>query len=41
LINGGCLSIILKDDELSNEIKILFEKAESIIIYRSSPDEKA
>lgn len=36
LINGSSLSTILNDEKFENQIKDIFEKADSIIIYRSS-----
>jgi len=36
LINGSSLSKILNDEKFQNQIEVIFEKADSIIIYRSS-----
>jgi len=41
LINGGCLSIIFADDTLSNELSQLFSISKAVVVFRSSPDEKA
>jgi len=41
MINGRSLSVIFEDAELSKIINILFKKASAIIVYRSSPSEKA
>ena len=41
LINGGSLSIIFSDPELSEYIKALFLISKAVVVFRSSPDEKA
>ena len=41
LINGGSLALIISDKELSQSIKTLFSQSKTIVIFRSSPDEKA
>lgn len=41
MINGPSLSTIFANQELSSEIRNLFEKAASVIVYRSSPNDKA
>ena len=41
LINGLSLSMIFGDSKLSAKIVHIFKNAESVIVYRSSPDEKA
>lgn len=41
LINGRSLSLVFGDETLSNKINCLFEKADSVIVFRSSPNEKA
>ena len=41
MINGSCLALILEDYELKILAKNLFNKASSIIAYRSSPNDKA
>jgi len=41
LINGAALNQIIMDEELGKQILPIFEQAKSVIIYRSSPDEKA
>ena len=41
LINGFCLSIIFEDEFLSNKIRTIFDSSSSVIVYRSSPNEKA
>lgn len=41
LINGRSLSTVFSNHELSTKIVGLFKRAESVIVYRSSPDEKA
>ena len=35
------MNILLKNENLNNILKQIFEKADTIIVYRSSPDEKA
>jgi len=41
LINGGSLSLALEDEELVSDMMWCFKAASSVIVYRSSPDEKA
>jgi magnesium-transporting ATPase (P-type) len=41
LINGASLALILEDSELHELILDIFELGKSIIIFRSSPSEKA
>ena len=41
LINGSSLSIIFEDKVLCNQIRTLFDRASSVIVYRSSPNDKA
>ena len=41
MINGSSLPIIFLDDQLKEHIKYLFEIAKSVIVFRSSPAEKA
>lgn len=41
LINGRSLSTIFSDESLSSKIVDLFKRSESVVVYRSSPDEKA
>lgn len=41
LINGSSLSNIFGDEELSVKIAGLFDRVDSVVVYRSSPDEKA
>ena len=41
MINGGSLTLIFEDKFLSKNIQEIFQEASSIILYRSSPIEKA
>lgn len=41
MINGATLSIIFSDPDLSSRINAIFAAASSIIVFRSSPSEKA
>lgn len=41
MINGSTLSIIFQDPDLSSKINNIFTAASSIIVFRSSPSEKA
>lgn len=41
MINGASLNIILEDNKISEKIYEVFSMTSSIIIYRSSPDDKA
>lgn len=41
LINGRSLSTIFENEELSEKVVSLFQRAESVVVFRSSPDEKA
>lgn len=41
LINGPSLSIIFSDEQLQKVISQLFSISKSVIVFRSSPDEKA
>ena len=41
MINGATLSIIFSDPDLSFKINAIFSAASSIIVFRSSPSEKA
>jgi P-type E1-E2 ATPase len=41
LINGFSLSVIFEDDFLSKQIRLIFDACTAVIVYRSSPNEKA
>ena len=41
LINGGSLSVIFEDDHLSEIIDYIFKNSASVVVFRSSPNEKA
>jgi magnesium-transporting ATPase (P-type) len=41
MINGFSLSIIFEDELLSQQIRFIFDSSSSVIVYRSSPNEKA
>lgn len=41
LISGASLSLAFEDPELNSKVMELFKLCSSIIVYRSSPDEKA
>lgn len=41
LINGGSLSIIFEDPHLSELIRYIFKASASVVVFRSSPNEKA
>lgn len=41
LINGGSLSVIFEDDNLSEMIDYIFKNSASVVVFRSSPNEKA
>ena len=41
LVGGGTLAAIMGDDALSKMILKLFNHANAVVVYRSSPDDKA
>lgn len=41
LINGGSLSVIFEDPQLSELITFIFSSVSSVVVFRSSPNEKA
>ena len=41
LINGGSLSVIFEDTYLSEMIEYIFNSVASVVVFRSSPNEKA
>ena len=41
LINGGSLSVIFEDPILSELISFIFNTVASVVVFRSSPNEKA
>jgi phospholipid-transporting ATPase len=41
MISGASLNIILEDPEISEKVSEVFSMTSSIIVYRSSPDDKA
>lgn len=41
LISGASLNLLFGDEELSKRITKVFQMAASIVVYRSSPDDKA
>ena len=41
LINGGSLSVIFEDPILSDLMKFIFDSVASVVVFRSSPNEKA
>jgi hypothetical protein len=41
LINGGSISVIFEDPKLSDMIDYIFNASASVVVFRSSPKEKA
>jgi magnesium-transporting ATPase (P-type) len=41
MINGGSISVIFEDPSLSKIMRFIFENSASVVVFRSSPNEKA
>jgi P-type E1-E2 ATPase len=41
MINGPSLALIFANEDMSQQMRSLFRKASSVIVYRSSPNDKA